>query len=228
MNRVVEILAPAGSMECLQAAIAAGADAVYLGGTRFGARAYAQNLSEEDMVQAIEYVHIHRRKIYMTVNTLLKDREMEELYAYLLPYYRAGLDGVIVQDIGVVKYIREHFPKMPVHASTQMTITNTLGADHLKQYGITRVVPARELSLGEIRDMKRQTGLEMECFVHVLLLFRTVPSQQYDRRTERQQRTVRTAVPSSLSDRWKETGRSDESEGSVYNRHFAGTDRCGG
>ena len=214
MNRVVEILAPAGSMECLQAAIAAGADAVYLGGTRFGARAYAQNLSEEDMVQAIEYVHIHRRKIYMTVNTLLKDREMEELYAYLLPYYRAGLDGVIVQDIGAVKYIREHFPKMPVHASTQMTITNTLGANHLKQYGITRVVPARELSLGEIRDM--------------LLLFRTVPSEQYDRRTERQQRTVRTAVPSSLSDRWEETGRSDESEGSVYNRHFAGTDRCGG
>lgn len=171
MNRVVEILAPAGSMECLQAAIAAGADAVYLGGTRFGARAYAQNLSEEDMVQAIEYVHIHRRKIYMTVNTLLKDREMEELYAYLLPYYRAGLDGVIVQDIGVVKYIREHFPKMPVHASTQMTITNTLGADHLKQYGITRVVPARELSLGEIRDMKRQTGLEMECFVHGALCY---------------------------------------------------------
>ena len=129
MNRVVEILAPAGSMECLQAAIAAGADAVYLGGTRFGARAYAQNLSEEDMVQAIEYVHIHGRKIYMTVNTLLKDREMEELYTYLLPYYRAGLDGVIVQDIGAVKYIREHFPKMPVHASTQMTITNTLGAE---------------------------------------------------------------------------------------------------
>ena len=171
MNRMVEILAPAGSMECLRAAIAAGADAVYLGGTRFGARAYAQNLSEEDMVQAIEYVHIHGRKIYMTVNTLLKDREMEELYAYLLPYYRAGLDGVIVQDIGAVKFIREYFPKMPVHASTQMTITNTLGADHLKQYGITRVVPARELSLGEIRDMKRQTGLEMECFVHGALCY---------------------------------------------------------
>lgn len=171
MNRMVEILAPAGSMECLRAAIAAGADAVYLGGTRFGARAYAQNLSEEDMVQAIEYVHIHGRKIYMTVNTLLKDREMEELYAYLLPYYRAGLDGVIVQDIGAVKFIREYFPKMPVHASTQMTITNTLGADHLKQYGITRVVPARELSLGEIRDMKKQTGLEMECFVHGALCY---------------------------------------------------------
>ena len=171
MNRDVEILATAGSMECLRAAVAAGADAIYLGGTKFGARAYAQNLSEEDLVQAIEYVHIHGRKIYMTVNTLLKDRELNELYAYLLPYYKAGLDGVIVQDIGAVKFIEEYFPEMPVHASTQMTITNTLGADFLKRYGITRVVPARELSLKEIRDMKKQTGLEMECFVHGALCY---------------------------------------------------------
>lgn len=171
MNRDVEILAPAGSMECLRAAVAAGADAIYLGGTKFGARAYAQNLSEEDLVQAIEYVHIHGRKIYMTVNTLLKDRELNELYAYLLPYYKAGLDGVIVQDIGAVKFIGEYFPEMPMHASTQMTITNTLGADFLKRYGITRVVPARELSLKEIRDMKKQTGLEMECFVHGALCY---------------------------------------------------------
>ena len=171
MNRDVEILAPAGSMECLRAAVAAGADAIYLGGTKFGARAYAQNLSEEDLVQAIEYVHNHGRKIYMTVNTLLKDRELNELYAYLLPYYKAGLDGVIVQDIGAVKFIGEYFPEMPVHASTQMTITNTLGADFLKRYGITRVVPARELSLKEIRDMKKQTGLEMECFVHGALCY---------------------------------------------------------
>ena len=171
MNRDVEILAPAGSMECLRAVVAAGADAIYLGGTKFGARAYTQNLSEEDLVQAIEYVHIHGRKIYMTVNTLLKDRELNELYAYLLPYYKAGLDGVIVQDIGAVKFIGEYFPEMPVHASTQMTITNTLGADFLKRYGITRVVPARELSLKEIRDMKKQTGLEMECFVHGALCY---------------------------------------------------------
>lgn len=171
MNRDVEILAPAGAMECLRAAVAAGADAIYLGGTKFGARAYAQNLSEEDLVQAIEYVHIHGRKIYMTVNTLLKDRELNELYAYLLPYYKAGLDGVIVQDIGAVKFIGEYFPEMPVYASTQMTITNTLGADFLKRYGITRVVPARELSLKEIRDMKKQTGLEMECFVHGALCY---------------------------------------------------------
>ena len=144
MNRDVEILAPAGSMECLRAAVAAGADAIYLGGTKFGARAYAQNLSEEDLVQAIEYVHIHGRKIYMTVNTLLKDRELNELYAYLLPYYKAGLDGVIVQDIGAVKFIGEYFPEMPVHASTQMTITNTLGADFLKRYGITRELYRQE------------------------------------------------------------------------------------
>ena len=128
-------------------------------------------LAVQNLGQAIEYVHIHGRKIYMTVNTLLKDRELNELYAYLLPYYKAGLDGVIVQDIGAVKFIGEYFPEMPVHASTQMTITNTLGADFLKRYGITRVVPARELSLKEIRDMKKQTGLEMECFVHGALCY---------------------------------------------------------
>ena len=171
MDKNVEILAPAGSMESLRAAIAGGADAVYLGGTKFGARAYAKNLSEDDLIDAIEYVHTHGRKIYMTVNTLLKDREMDELYDYLLPYYKAGLDGVIVQDIGAVRYIREHFPEMPVHASTQMTITNTLGAEYLKRYGITRVVPARELSLEEVAQMKKETGLEMECFVHGALCY---------------------------------------------------------
>ena len=167
----IEILAPAGSYESLTAALAAGADAIYAGGMRFGARAYAGNLDEEQYLRAIDEVHLQQRKIYMTVNTLLKDRELNELYAYLLPYYKAGLDGVIVQDIGAVKFIGEYFPEMPVHASTQMTITNTLGADFLKRYGITRVVPARELSLKEIRDMKKQTGLEMECFVHGALCY---------------------------------------------------------
>ena len=143
MNRDVEILAPAGSMECLRAAVAAGADAIYLGGTKFGARAYAQNLSEEDLVQAIEYVHIHGRKIYMTVNTLLKDRELNELYAYLLPYYKAGLDGVIVQDIGAVKFIGEYFPEMPVHAEYTDDDHQYTWSRLLKRYGITRVVPAK-------------------------------------------------------------------------------------
>ena len=171
MDSNVEILAPAGSYESLRAAISAGADAVYLGGSRYGARAYARNLSQEDLLEAIDYVHIHGRKIYLTVNTLLKDWELNELYEYLLPYYQRGLDAVIVQDTGVMRRIRQWFPDLSVHASTHMTITNTLGASCVKEYGITRVVPARELSLDEIRSMKQKTGLEMECFVHGALCY---------------------------------------------------------
>lgn len=162
----VEILAPAGSYDSLKAAICAGADAVYLGGSRFGARAYADNLSEEQMLEAIDYVHLHNRKIYMTVNTLLKDGEIEELYDYLLPYYKHGLDAVIVQDVGVFDYVKQHFPDLPIHVSTQMTVTNEAGAAFFKEKGAERVVPARELSLDEIRKMKQETGLEIECFVH--------------------------------------------------------------
>lgn len=162
----VEILAPAGSYESLKAAICAGADAVYIGGSRFGARAYADNLAEEQMLEAIDYVHLHGRKIYMTVNTLLKDGEIEELYDYLLPYYKQGLDAVIVQDIGVFDYVKHCFPDLPIHVSTQMTVTNEEGATFFKEKGAERVVPARELSLEEIRAMKQKTGLEIECFVH--------------------------------------------------------------
>ena len=166
MNGKVEILAPAGSYECLKAAVSAGADAVYTGGAMFGARAYAKNLSEEELSEAIDYVHIHGRKLYLTVNTLLKEQELELLYDYLLPYYLRGLDGVIVQDIGAVCYIREHFPELPVHASTQMTITGAAGAELMKRQGITRIVPARELSLEEVKEIKDRTGMEVECFVH--------------------------------------------------------------
>lgn len=171
MGREVEILAPAGSYESLRAAVSAGADAVYIGGARFGARAYAKNLSEEELLDAIDYVHIHGRKIYLTVNTLLKEQELGQLYDYLLPYYQRGLDGVIVQDMGVVSYLKEYFPELAIHASTQMTITNTKGASFLKEQGIVRVVPARELSLDEIRKMKEETGLEIECFVHGALCY---------------------------------------------------------
>lgn len=125
----VEILAPAGSYESFQAAIAAGADAVYLGGNRFGARAFAQNFSEEELLQAIDYAHLHGRKIYLTVNTLLKEQELRaELSDYLEPFYRQGLDAVIVQDMGVLHFIREQFPDLELHASTQMTVTGALGA----------------------------------------------------------------------------------------------------
>ncbi len=171
MDRQVEILAPAGSKESLKAAVCAGADAVYTGGAMFGGRAYAKNLAEEELLDSIDYVHVHGRKLYLTVNTLLKDREIDCLYEYLYPYYMRGLDGVIVQDIGVIEFLKRYFPGLALHASTQMTITGADGAAFLKEQGITRVVPARELSLSEIRRMKEETGLEIECFVHGALCY---------------------------------------------------------
>lgn len=170
-GRKAEILAPAGSAESLRAAVCAGADAVYIGGTKFGARAYAKNLGEDELLEAIDYVHIHGRRIYLTVNTLLKDGEIEGLYGYLLPYYLRGLDGVIVQDIGVLQYLRTYLPGLPVHASTQMMVTGAAGAAFLKDMGVVRIVPARELSLGEIRRMKERTGMEIECFIHGALCY---------------------------------------------------------
>ena len=170
-KRNVEILAPAGSFESMVAAVNAGADAVYIGGSRFGARAYANNLDEEMMIRAIDYVHLHGAKIYMTVNTLVKEKELPDLYEYLKPYYEAGLDAVIVQDLGVFRYVREHFPKMDIHVSTQMTVTGKYSASKLKEMGAVRVVPARELTLGEIREIYDETGLEIETFVHGALCY---------------------------------------------------------
>ena len=171
-DRMVELLAPAGSYESLRAAVNAGADAVYIGGSRFGARAYADNPDEDALLDGIGYCHLHGKKLYMTVNTLLKEEELEqELYSYLLPYYQAGLDGVIVQDFGVVQYLAEHFPGLPVHASTQMTITGCDSVRVLQRHGVTRVVPARELSLDEVQQIIEETGIEVETFVHGALCY---------------------------------------------------------
>lgn len=172
MKDRVEILAPAGSMECLKAAIAAGADAVYTGGALFGARAYAHNLTEEELLEAIDYVHLHGRRLYLTVNTLIKDREMEkQMYDYLLPYYRQGLDAVIVQDIGLFRFIRKHFPDLPIHASTQMTFTGVDGAKFLEKEGAQRIVTSRELSMAEVKKIADETELEIESFVHGALCY---------------------------------------------------------
>ena len=168
----VEILSPAGSYESLMAAIAAGADAVYIGGTKFGARAYADNLDEETMLKVIDYVHLHGRKIYLTVNTLLKEQELQrELYEYLLPYYRCGIDAVIVQDMGVLKFVKEHFPDLPIHASTQMTITDLLGAKFMEKQGVERIVTSREMHLDEIKEISENTDVEIESFVHGALCY---------------------------------------------------------
>lgn len=166
-----ELLAPAGSFASLKAAVAAGADAVYMGGARFGARAYAQNADQDEMIAAIEYAHLHGCRLYMTVNTLFKENELGELYEYLLPYYKAGLDGVIVQDLGALSFIREYFPGIELHASTQMTITSVYGAKELKRLGCCRVVPAREVSLEEIRRIYDETGMDIETFVHGALCY---------------------------------------------------------
>ena len=166
MNQRVELLAPAGNYKAFIGAINAGADAVYLGGEKFGARAYADNFSTEEICNALHIAHFMGRKIYLTVNTLMKESELEELYDYLLPLYEAGLDGVIVQDMGVFCYIRDHFKDLALHASTQMTLTGVRGASFLKSRGAVRIVPARELSLAEIRKIKEQTGMEIECFIH--------------------------------------------------------------
>ena len=170
-NREIEILAPAGSYDCFRAAVRAGADAVYAGGPKFGARAYADNFSEEELRRAVREAHLHGCRFYLTVNTLLKEEEMDGLYEYLAPLYEEGLDAVIVQDIGVFDAVRTWFPEMDLHASTQMTVTNVEGARFLEQRGARRVVPARELSLGEVRRIHDGTGLEVECFVHGALCY---------------------------------------------------------
>lgn len=168
----VELLAPAGSYAAMEAAIRAGADAVYLGGQKFGARAYADNLDQKQMIDAIEMVHLHEKQLYVTVNTLLKNKEMEqELYDYLAPFYEAGLDAVIVQDLGVMEFIKREFPKLPIHASTQMTITGVESARLLKEAGASRIVTARELSLQEIKEIYDQTHMEIESFVHGALCY---------------------------------------------------------
>ena len=171
-RREVEILAPAGTYEAFEAAIRSGADAVYAGGNLFGARAYAGNFDEETMIRAIREAHLYGRKLYLTVNTLIKEREMKErLFSFLKPFYENGLDAVLVQDLGALAFIREQFPDLAIHASTQMSVAGALGAGFLKQYGVERVVPARELSLAEIRKMKEETGLEIECFVQGALCY---------------------------------------------------------
>lgn len=172
MNKRVEILAPAGSYDSMRAAMNAGCDAVYIGGSSFGARAYADNPDENLLLKAIDEAHIRGKKLYLTVNTLLKEKELTgSLYNYLEKFYRQGLDAVIVQDVGVLNFIHRNFPDLPIHASTQMTLTMAQGANLLKEYGVTRLVTSRELSLQEIRAIRDNTDLEIESFVHGALCY---------------------------------------------------------
>lgn len=170
-NKDFELLAPAGNLEIFKGVIESGADAVYVGGSMFGARAYANNFTEDELLEAIDFAHLRGVKVYLTVNTLIKNSEFSKLYDYLLVYYKRGLDAVIVQDIGVVKAIHEYFPSMEIHTSTQMTVTGADGVRFLSQFGVTRVVMAREVSLAEMKRIHEKTGMELEAFVHGALCY---------------------------------------------------------
>lgn len=171
MNRYVngkkpELLAPAGSMEGLRAAVQNGCDAVYLGGKAFGARATAANFERDGMQEALRYAHLYGVRVYVTVNTLYKDQELPSLLEFIGDLYADGADGVILQDLGAARMIRQVYPDLEVHASTQMTVHNLDGARYLAEMGFTRVVLARELELGEIQEIAAHAPIEAETFIH--------------------------------------------------------------
>ena len=164
--RKVELLAPAGSIESLYAAINNGADAVYLGGSKFSARAYASNFDNETMKKAVDYCHSYGVKIYVTMNTLLKEKELNEAIKYVGYLYEIGVDALIVQDLGLVNLIQEKYNDFEIHASTQVTIHNGEGAIYFKEKGFTRIVLSRELSLEEIKHISKDLNIETEMFIH--------------------------------------------------------------
>ncbi|MCY6370525.1 U32 family peptidase [Clostridium ganghwense] len=162
----VELLAPAGSLESLYAAVQNGADAVYLGGTKFSARAYASNFDEETMTKAVEYCHLYNVKVYITVNTSMKQNEIGEALEYIKFLYEIGVDALIIQDTGIAELVRRNFPDFEIHASTQMTVHNGEGALLLKKLGFSRIVLSRELSLEEIKYISKDLDIETEIFIH--------------------------------------------------------------
>lgn len=165
-----ELLAPAGSFDVMKACIAAGADAVYMGLSKFSARAYADNASDVQYADAIDYAHLHGKKLYLTVNTLFKEDELPEVLDTLRPLYKAGLDAVIVQDLGAMQRIHEAFPLLPIHVSTQATVTGPGAVPFLKMLGAKRIVPARELSLSEVKALIN-ADIDVECFIHGALCY---------------------------------------------------------
>jgi putative protease len=168
-----ELLAPAGSMESLIAAVSAGADAVYLSGRRFGARFYAANFDDEELKQAVEHSHVRGVKVYVTLNTLVHDDELPEVVQRLVWLYEAGVDAVLMQDIGAISLARSVVPNLPVHASTQMTLHNREGVQWACEQGMKRVVLARELSAQEVYDIGKtaECNTELELFIHGALCY---------------------------------------------------------
>lgn len=167
--KIPELLAPVGSMEHLQVAINAGASSVYLSGKNYGARKFAQNFTTNEIKEAVHTCHLHNVKVYVTVNTLIKEDELEAVINYLSELYAIGVDAVLVQDLGLIELINKHLPKLKIHASTQMTIENQLKLDYIEKKGIKRVVLPREMKKEEIESLK--TNMELEIFVHGALCY---------------------------------------------------------
>lgn len=161
-----ELLAPAGDMSCLYAAVEGGADAVYVGGKRFGARAFAKNFDMDELSRAVNYCHFHGVKLYVTLNTLIEDIELREAVEYAAELYRIGIDALIVCDLGVIAAIKRHVPDLELHASTQMSVHDTDGVIAAEKLGLSRVVVARELSLENIKSAVDNSPCEIETFLH--------------------------------------------------------------
>lgn len=165
MNKV-ELLAPAGDFSCLKAAIEAGCDAVYIGGKLFGARAFSSNFTDDEIIKAINYAHLFGVKVYVTTNTLIYDKEVERFLEYISFLHKNNVDAVIIQDLGMLDLVRQTFPNLEVHASTQMHIHNLDGASFMEKLGVKRVVLARETSISKIKEIKEKTNIDIEIFIH--------------------------------------------------------------
>ena len=163
---MIELLAPAGNFDALKAAVNAGADAIYLAGENFGARAYAQNFSRENLIDAVKFAHLRGVKIHVTANTILSDDELENFADFIKFLKKIHVDAILVQDLGAAKIIQEIAPEIPLHASTQMTIHNLDGVKFLEKIGFSRVVLSRELSLKEIENISKNSSIETEIFIH--------------------------------------------------------------
>lgn len=162
----VELLAPAGDFSCLKAAIEAGCDAVYIGGKLFGARAFSSNFTDDEIIKAINYAHLFGVKVYVTTNTLIYDKEVERFLEYISFLHKNNVDAVIIQDLGMLDLVRQTFPNLEVHASTQMHIHNLDGASFMEKLGVKRVVLARETSISKIKEIKEKTNIDIEIFIH--------------------------------------------------------------
>ncbi|MCQ2609700.1 MAG: U32 family peptidase, partial [Lachnospiraceae bacterium] len=165
-DKKIELLSPAGSLDSVKAAINAGCDAVYMGGEKFGARAYAESVSEGSIIDAIRLCKEKGVKFYLTINTLFKQTELKELFLYIEPFIKEGVDGYIVQDIGIGKLLKEKYPDIKLHASTQMTITSSYGVKMVENMGYDQVVLSRELSIYEIKKIRKESKIKLECFIH--------------------------------------------------------------